>query len=165
MTALHLIAAEYRLAAAELADMDMDAQTVADTLDSLTGALEHKALSMAMLVRSLESEAAAEKLWADNAKKHADAKQARADEVRAYISQEMLRCEIGKFSAPGIALSFRKSSAVEIDDASLVPAEFCEPPTPAPPPAPSKMLLKPALSDGRAVPGARLVWRQHLQIK
>ena len=165
MTALHLIAAEYRLAAAELADMDMDAQTVADTLDSLTGALEHKALSMATLVRSLEAEAAAEKLWAKNTDKHADAKLDRADEVRAYIAQEMLRCEIGKFSAPGIALSFRKSSAVEIDDASLVPDVFCEPPPPAPPPMPSKALIKRAMIDGCAVLGARLVWRQHLQIK
>ena len=61
MTALYLIAAEYRAAATALADLDMDAQTVADTLDGMAGDLEVKAQAVAYAVRSMEADAAAVK--------------------------------------------------------------------------------------------------------
>lgn len=37
MTALYLIAAEYRNAAEQLANLDLDPQTVADTLEGMSG--------------------------------------------------------------------------------------------------------------------------------
>jgi hypothetical protein len=40
MTALYEIAHQYRADADKLADMDLDEQTLADTLDSLSGDLE-----------------------------------------------------------------------------------------------------------------------------
>ena len=47
MSAFHLLAVEYRTAALTLADLDLDAQTVADTLESMSGDLEVKAGSLA----------------------------------------------------------------------------------------------------------------------
>ena len=40
MTALYELAAEYRADAEKLADMDLDEQTLADTLEGLGGELE-----------------------------------------------------------------------------------------------------------------------------
>ena len=59
MTALYEIAAEYRDAATKLAELDLDAQTVADTLEGLSGDLETKAQNVAFFVRNLEATAAA----------------------------------------------------------------------------------------------------------
>ena len=53
MTALHLIAAEYQDAARKLADLDLDVETIADTLEGMSGDLEAKAQSVAMAVRAI----------------------------------------------------------------------------------------------------------------
>ena len=48
------IAAEYRDMAEKLADLDLDEQTVADTLDGESGALVAKGTSIAAVVRNLD---------------------------------------------------------------------------------------------------------------
>ena len=55
MTALYLLAEEYRAAAEKLADLDLDEQTVADTLESLAGSVEVKATNVAAFARNLEA--------------------------------------------------------------------------------------------------------------
>ena len=59
MTALYELAHDYRNAADKLADLDLDPQTIEDTLESLSGDLEVKATNTAMLIRNLEASAAA----------------------------------------------------------------------------------------------------------
>ena len=59
MTQLFVLAGEYRSAAQKLADLDLDEQTVADTLESLSGDLEVKATNVAMFARDLEARAEA----------------------------------------------------------------------------------------------------------
>ena len=146
------------------ADLDLDAQTVADTLDGMAGDLEVKAQSVAHMVRSLEADAAAVKQWAKDATERARAIDARADSLREYLRRNLEACGISKLSGPGIAISFRRSSAVVIDEPDMVPLEFCKTPEP-PPPAPSKTLIGEALKAGIDVPGARMEVRHLLQIK
>ncbi len=163
-TALWLISNEYQDAARKLADLDMDPQTVADTLDSLSGAVEVKAENVALFVRALEADAASVKQWASDANARAKMIEARADSLRKYLSDALQACGIEKVSGPGVSLSFRKSSAVVIFEPDLIPdAYIVQPPTP--PAAPSKSLIAEALKHGDVVPGARLDVRQNLQIK
>ena len=61
-------------------------------------------------------------------------------------------------------VSYRKSEAVEIEDATKIPAEFMRTPK-MPEPAPDKVALKAALKEGREVPGARIEERRTLNIK
>lgn len=61
-------------------------------------------------------------------------------------------------------VSYRKSEAVEIDDATAIPAEFMRQPK-VPDPAPDKTAIKAALKEGKEVPGARIEERKNLQIK
>ena len=163
MTALYLLAAEYRTAALALADLDLDAQTVADTLEGLSGELETKAQSVAYMVRSIEADADAMKAWARTANERASAALNRAEALREYLAHAMLATGLLKIEAPGIKLSFRRSSAVVIDGVDLLPAEYMRQ-AEAPPPAPDKALIKASITAGKDVPGAHIETRQSLQI-
>ncbi len=164
MTALYLIAKEYQEAARALADLDLPPEVVADTLESMSGDLEVKAQSVAHMARAMEADAAAVKQWAKDANERAKAIEHRADALRDYLARSLQACGITKVEGPGIAISFRKSSAVVIDDPEQVPAEFMVTP-PTPPAAPSKTLISEAIKAGREVPGARIEQRMNLQIK
>jgi hypothetical protein len=164
MSALSLIAREYRETAIVLSNLDLDAQTIADTLESIGGELETKAQSVAFVIRHLEANAAAMKDWAKTAAERAKAEQSRADSLRDYLAHAMQSCSISKISGPGIALSFRASHAVVIDEPALVPAQYMWTPEPVAP-SPDKEAIKSAIKLGEVVPGAHIETRQNLQIK
>jgi hypothetical protein len=163
MTALYLIANEYRDAAQKLADLDLDEQTIADTLESLSGDLEVKAQSVAYMVRNLEVTAEAIKAHEAEQAQRRKAIQNRADGLRAYLARCMESTGIQKIEGPGVRLSFRKSSAVVIDGEDLIPAKFMRQ-APPPPPAPDKKAIADAIKAGEEIPGAHLETRQSLQI-
>jgi hypothetical protein len=164
MTALYVIAQQYHDAARKLADLDLDPETIADTLEGMTGELEVKAQSVAMMARSLDADAAAVAQWAKDANSRAKALETRAEALRAYLSRTLQSCGITKVEGPGVTISFRKSTAVVIDEPGLIPPEYMEQPDP-PPPAPSKKLIGAVLKAGGEVPGAHLDVRQSLQVK
>jgi hypothetical protein len=164
MTALYLLADEFRAAADKLADLDLPPEAVADTLESLSGELEVKAQNVAFMVRSLEASATACKEWAKAASERAKSIESRAESLRDYLSRCMQSCGIERIEGPGVTLSFRKSSAVIVDEPGLIPALFVRQP-PAPPPAPDKAAIADALKAGQEVPGAHLEIRKNLQIK
>lgn len=163
MTALYVIANEYREAAMALADLDLDAQTVADTLEGLSGELEVKAQNVAFFVRNLEVTAAAIKQHETEQAARRKAIENRAESLRAYLFRCMEATGIEKIETPAIKLSFRKSSAVAIDGVDLIPAEYMRVPEP-PPPAPDKKAIADALKAGVDVPGAHLEHRRSLVI-
>jgi hypothetical protein len=164
MTALYLLANEYRDAAQRLVDLDMDDQTIADTLDGMSGELTVKAQNVGFMIRSLEADASAIKDWAKDAGERAKALEHRAESLRGYLQRCMEATGIEKIEGPGIVLSFRKSSAVAINEPDLIPLEFMRTPEP-PPAAPDKKAIADALKAGREVPGAHLEHRRSLQVK
>lgn len=164
MTALYFLANEYRADLAKLQELDLPPEIVADTLESLGGELEHKAQNVALMVRALESDAAAVKQWSKDAAERSKALEARAESLRAYLARCMEACGIDKISGPAVSLSFRASSAVVIDGEDLIPAEFMRQ-KPAPAPEPDKTAIAAAIKAGREVPGAHVEQRRSLQIK
>ena len=82
---LYQIADQYLVDIQKLQDMELDEQTLADTLEGLSGDLEVKATNVAMFVLNLENAAdsikAAEKAMAERRK----ALEARADRIRQYL--------------------------------------------------------------------------------
>lgn len=164
MTALYLIAADYRQQAEALADLDLPPEVVADTLESIGGELQDKAQAVAMMARNLDANAAACKAWAKQATERAKAIEARAASLRDYLASNMQACGISKIEGPGITLSFRASHAVVIDEPALIPVEYMRRP-PLPPAEPDKEAIKAAIKLGEVVPGARVETRQNLQIK
>lgn len=163
MTALYVLAQEYRAAAQKLSDLDMPPEVVSDTLESLSGELELKAQNVALMVRAFEADAAAITQWAKDAQARAKAIISRADHLRSYLATNMDAAGIEKIEGPGVRISFRKSSAVVIDEEGLIPSELMRQPEP-PPPAPDKKAIGDAIKAGQAVPGAHIESRRNLQI-
>ncbi len=165
MTALFILAQQYRADADKLADLELDAQTVKDTLDAMGGELELKACATAMVVRNMEALAAqikdAEKVMADRRK----AIESRAASLSAYLLANMAYAGIQSIDTPHFAIRLKANPpSVQIEDDRLIPAEFMRQPA-APPAAPDKAAIKVALQKGIDVQGARLVQGSRVEIK
>lgn len=162
---LYTIADQYLADIEKLQDMDLDEQTLADTLEGLSGELEVKATNVAMFIRNLESSAeqikTAEKQMADRRK----ALEARADKIKQYLKENMIRTGVSKIESPYFTLSIRNNpEAVDVINQDMIPPEYFNVPPP-PPPVLDKMALKKAIQSGIEVEGARLTRSQSLQIK
>lgn len=162
---LYTIADQYLQDLQKLQDMDLDEQTFADTLESLSGDLEVKATNVAMFVRNLEASAesikAAEKQMAERRK----AIESKAERIRNYLKDNMARTGITKIDCPYFALSLRNSPpAIEVINADEIPAQYFDIPEP-PAPVLNKNRLKDDLKNGVIVEGARLTQGSYLQIK
>lgn len=163
--ALYLLADEYLVNLRTLADLDLDEQTVTDTLEGLSGDLEVKATNVAAFARNLEASA--------DAIKNAEAAMAsrrrsiekRAERMRAYLKDNMERVGILKIESPQFCLSIKKNPpAVHVEAPELVPAEFMKI-QPPPPPMLDKKAVGDALKAGNDVPGCRLEQGTRLEIK
>lgn len=161
---LYTIAHEYRQACDVLADMDLDEQTLSDTLESLSGDLEAKALNVAAFLRGLEATAASIKEAEASMKKRRESMERRADSLREYLLGAMQHTGIRKISSPHFDLAIRaKPASVEIEDAAQIPADLLRVPEPKPA-EPDKKAVAAAIKAGRDVPGARLVGGERLHI-
>ncbi|NSX14038.1 siphovirus Gp157 family protein [Cupriavidus taiwanensis] len=166
MTALTLyhIAAEHRALADQLQNMDLDEQTVLDTLQAESSLVE-KSQSVAFVIRNLDTFADSVEAEAKAMAERAKRVRARSDSVRSYLYHCMKIAGVSKIEHPQFTLSIRKNPAsVQIDGADLIPAEFMRQPEP-PPAVPDKKAIKAAIEGGRDVPGASLVRGESLQIK
>lgn len=162
---LYELAEEYRQAASTLADMDLPQDAVADTLDGLSGALEAKAVNVAMLVRNLESMAEQIRAAEDAMAARRQAIEVRAERIRNYLESAMLSCSISRIECPYFELAIVEnppSVMVELD--ADIPQEFMrQPETPAP--RPDKKAISEALKSGRKIPGVYLQKKKRLRIK
>ena len=165
MTALYILADQYKAAASSLADLELDEQTIADTLESLSGDLEVKAVNVAMFARNLEATAVAIKEAEAQMAARRKAMEKRADNLRAYILRCMESTGIKKIDGPHFALNVKANPAsVEVFDPFQVPAEYMRQ-KPPPAPEPDKTAIKAAIQAGKEVPGAKLTQGKRLEIK
>ena len=165
MTQLYVLAHEYKQACDTLADLDLDAQTIADTLEGMSGDLEAKATAVGMFARNLEATAAAIKAAEAQMAHRRKALEYRADQMRDYLLRNMQHAGISKIEGAYLRISIRDNpSAVEVFDASQLPSVYMRQPEP-PPPAPDKAAIKAALAAGADVPGARLTCGQRLDVR
>jgi hypothetical protein len=167
MTALTLyeIAAEYRTDLEKLADLDLDDQTLSDTLDSMGGELQTKAQSVACFIRNLEATAAAIKDAEAQMAARRKSLENRAGRVKDYLHASMKVAGVEKIECPLFRLSVKHNPAsVEVYQPELIPPQFMRQPEP-PPPSPDKTAIKDALKAGQDVPGCRLMHGTRIEIK
>lgn len=162
---LYVIANEYQAMVERLMNSELDAQTIADTIEGASGELETKATNVAMFISNLESSAEqiklAEKAMAERRKQLEN----KADSVKQYLFDNMKRVGVTKIESPYFALTIKKNPpSVIIDDASLIPSQYMVTP-PAPPPSPDKAAIKAALQAGEVVEGAHIEQGERLEIK
>ncbi len=164
MSALFEVADEYREVAAKLADSGMDDQTIADTLESMQGEFEAKAIAVASFARNIEAEAAA----IDDAIKGMEARaislKRRSESLRYYLHGSMNATGIKKVSCPYFVIAIKANpERVVIDDEEILPPQFMVT-QPAPAPRPDKRAIAAALKIG-PVGGARSEKSTRIEIK
>jgi len=163
--ALYVLASEYQDAAAKLADLDLPAEVVADTLEGLAGELEVKAQNVALFVRGLDVTIAAMKDAEAKMKARREAVEKRQEQITAYLKDNMERCGISKIEGPQLRLAIRLNPpALVVDDPAQVPEAYWMQP-PLPPKAIANATLKGALMSGETVPGAHIAQGTRLEIK
>jgi hypothetical protein len=165
MTQLYVLANEYKAAADTLSNLDLDAQTIADTLEGLSGDLEQRAAATAMVARNMSSLAAQIKEAEAAMAARRKSLESRAEHLTKYLHDCMVHAGKQAIECPYFALTIKKNPpAVVINEPGLIPVEFMRTPEP-PPPSIDKVAIKDALKDGKEVPGAHLQQATRLEIK
>ena len=164
MLTLYVLAEEYRLASEKLSNLDLDEQTITDTLDGLSFELETKAQNTVMYARDLQATAAAIKEAEEQMAKRRRAMENRAKHLLEYVQGCMETAEVQRIECPHFRIAIQaKPPSVDVYEPGLLPVEYMRTPEP-PPPAPDKTAIAAAIKAGKEVPGARLVQGTRLAI-
>ena len=163
MTSLYAITAAYRADLAALADLDIDPQTAADTLEGMQGEILDKL--RAVIAYSLELD-----ILADGAMQAAKRMQERAvglskrvDWLRAYALQSMQATGIGEVSTDEFSAKVaKKPASVVITEVGAIPADFMRTKTTT---EPDKFALKKAIEGGAVIEGVTLQQGYRLAVK
>lgn len=119
------LAGEYRALADKLESLDLDDQTIKDTLEGESLALQAKAEACIAVLGSLESQAEAYRQRIVQLAAHARALSNRALWLRNYVRDAMLAAGISEIKGPDFVAKLRKNPAhIIIDAPSQVPWEF-----------------------------------------
>jgi hypothetical protein len=165
MTQLYILANEFKDAADTLSNLDLDAQTIADTIEGLSGELEQKAVATAMVARNMAGLAAQIKEAESAMYARRKSLEARSEYLVKYIHDCMSHAGVQSIESPHFALKIKKNPAlVVIDCPDLIPSEYMKIPEPQPPTI-DKVAIKEALKDGKEIPGAHLQQLTRLDIK
>ena len=161
---LYQLTNEWRALADKLADMDMDAQTVADTIEGsdVQVAIEEKAQGYEMVARNFEAHIPAIDAEIKRLQALKKALAGRADGLRQRVLSTMQEMGIERITCPLFELRRQKNPpAVDVYDADLIPTGFYVPQ----PAVLDKKALAAALKAGEEIQGARLTQGESLRIK
>ena len=155
MTALYDLAGQYRKLAERLANLDLDAETVADTIEAsgLTDEIQQKAQGVLMVAKTTEQYVPA--IEAEIARLQALKKRHEriANGLRDYLKLNMETAQIQRIECPLFDISIRTNpAAVEVFDEAQVPKEMLRVAYSV-----DKTAIKAELKAGREVAGCRLV--------
>lgn len=164
MAALFELAAEFRALTDRLNESELDAQTIADTLDGASGDLEEKIINTAKYFRNEEAEADAIADAIKQMQAREKTKRKHAENIKKYLADQMDRAGKTKVNSPWFVVSVAQNPAsVIVDDESLIPDDYMrEIPASY---SPDKKLIKSAMDEGYAVPGCHLERATSLRIK
>ena len=165
MSTLYAIAAQYRADLETLADLDLDPQTVADTLEGMQGELQDKLRAVIAYSLDLDILATGTEEAAKRMQDLAKARRARVQSLRDYALTTMQGTGLGEIATDEWAAKLaKKPASVNITDPALIPPAYMRAPEPQPP-APDKRAIADAIKTGAIVPGAELVQGYRLAIK
>ena len=164
---LYEVSTQYLATANQLAELDIDEQTIIDTLEAEAWPVEEKVRAVSAVILNLQAEADMVKAASDKIAKRAKALQSRADALHDYLLINMQRTgitEIKALDGTFKAKLYRERDAnIVIDLENLIPADYMrEIPARY---EPDKVLIKKAINDGYEVPGAHIVKKDRLEIK
>lgn len=149
----------------KLEGLDFDVETIADTLEGDSTALQVKIESYGFVIREMESFADMIKLERDRLDKRLKVHESKVGHIKDWLMQNMLACEIIKIECAAFTISLQNNPAsVVIDAESLIPEGYMRLPEPIPL-VPNKKLIGDAIKSGLTVDGAHLEQTKRLVIK
>lgn len=168
--ALYQLTGEWLALANRLSDLDMDAQTISDTLEGSDEqmAIEVKLQGYEMVARTIEAPVSAIDVEIARLMALRAAVLKRSEALRARMFDSMVAMGVQKITCPLFQISRRKNpEKVVVFEQALIPAEFMRTPEPPPHPEPSpdKAAIKEALKAGKDVQGARLERTERLVVQ
>ena len=143
-------------------DMDLEPETLKDTLDSIEEAIEVKAENIAKWIRNLEAD---KKAFEEEEKRFKEKKQAadnRIKSLKQYLEDNMRLTGKTKFKAGFFSFAIQNNPpSVEVFDEALIPKQFLiEQPVKI-----DRAGIKELLKAGEEVPGAELKHSSGLRIR
>jgi hypothetical protein len=165
---LYQIAAEYRAQADALEQLDLDEQTLKDTLESFDGDITTKAQNYAFVIKNMEAHAEQVKQAAAGMTGRAKKVLERVEHIKAHLLGALVFARVKKVESPYFTLTVRDNNpAVIVFDEKQIPLAYMRIPEPPPPPAlaPDKAMIAAALKAGIDVPGCRLERGQRIEIR
>lgn len=143
-------------------DMDLEPETLKDTLDSIEEAIEVKAENIAKWIRNLEAD---KKAFEEEEKRFKEKKQAadnRIKSLKLYLEDNMRLTGKTKFKAGFFSFAIQNNPpSVEVFDEALIPKQFLI----EQPPKIDRAGIKELLKAGEEVPGAELKQTEGLRIR
>lgn len=128
-----------------------------DRLSGLVMERENKLEGVALWIKNLEATAKAIKAEREVLKARQEQAEHKALALREWLSGAL---DGEKMETPKVKVSYRKSTAVEVDD--RLPKKWCSKKIVY---TPDKVAIKTAIQNGKRITGAKIVERQNIQIK
>lgn len=129
-----------------------------DRLDQLEMERDTKIENIALYIKNLTADAEALKAEKQSFAERQKAAENKAESLKKYLANYLAG---QKFSTPKVAISFRKTSSVNVTDISQLPEKFLK----FADPTPDKTAIKNAIKAGTTVTGAEIVEGQSISIK
>ena len=128
-----------------------------DKLSGLAMEREIKLEGVALWIKNLEATAKAIRTERDVLKARQEQAENKAFALREWLSRAL---DGKKIETPKVKVSYRKSTAVEVDD--RLPKKWCSKKIVY---TPDKSAIKLAIQNGKKITGAKIIERQNIQIK
>lgn len=129
-----------------------------DRLDQLEMERDTKIENIALYIKNLTADAEALKAEKQSFAERQKAAENKAESLKKYLANYLAG---QKFSTPKVAISFRKTSSVNVTDISQLPEKFLK----FADPTPDKTAIKNAIKAGTTVTGAEIVEGKSMSIK
>lgn len=159
---IELLENGFNLACVDLETGEIDMEKAAAYLEQLQLERSEKVENIALFIKNLESDAAKIKEEEKSLKARREQKERKAERLREYLKTSMLALGDTKFETARVALSFRASKAVVIDNMETLDKAYI---TEKITYQADKTAIKKAIESGATVAGARIEENQNLQIK
>ena len=149
----------------KLESLNFDIETIEDTLEGESTALQAKIENYGFVIRNMESFSdvmkAEEKRMSERRKAH----ETKVTRIKDWLKENMESCGISKIDCPAFTIALQKNPpSVVIDDESLIPEGYKRIPEP-PPLTPNKIMIATAIKAGLEVAGCHLAQSTRLVIK
>ena len=149
----------------KLIALDFDAETIADTLEGESTAIQAKIEDYGYVIKNMSGLANATREEGKRIMALADARDKQVDNIKAWLLANMQACSISKIECPAFAISVKNNPPkVVIDNAGQIPSDLYTYPV-APEPFPDKKAISAKLKAGEEVQGCHLEQGQRIEIK